>query len=129
MLGQGSLIKNAVLLITLVGALSACSSNRKKHDHRDKIASSSGLYCDFVNGDKHKEVELELNISMARKCDPEKPFSLTGYRNAAEVHGLMYCCSVKKAESSPKGQSSSDKKSSGSQNNKSDAAAVEEVSL
>lgn len=96
MLGQGRLIKSFMTLALFAVVFAGCSTNKKKHDLRERAANATGLFCDFVNGDKHKEVELELNVSMARKCDPEKPYSITGYRNASEVHGLMYCCSMRK---------------------------------
>ena len=99
MLGQGRLIKSFMTLALFATVLAGCSSNKKKYELRDKIASSSGLFCDFINGDKYKEVEIELNVAMARKCDPDKPYSITGYRNASEVHGMMYCCSTKKVAS------------------------------
>lgn len=96
MLGQGRLIKAIMALSLATGLLAGCSSNKKKLEQREKAAAASGLYCDFVNGDKHKEVELELNLAMAARCDSEKPYSISDYRNAAEVHGMLFCCSMKK---------------------------------
>jgi hypothetical protein len=77
--------------------VSGCASGRKqKLEQREKLAASSGLYCDFVNGDKNKEVEIELNVLMAKKCDSDRPFSITNYKSPAEVTGVLYCCAVKK---------------------------------
>lgn len=79
--------------------LSGCASGRKqKLEQREKLAASSGLYCDFVNGDKNKEVELELNVLMSKKCDADRPFSITNYKTPAEVTGVLYCCGIKKSE-------------------------------
>lgn len=83
-------------------ALSGCASNRKqKFDQREKAALASGLYCDFVNGEKSPEVELELNLLMSKKCDADKHFSITSYRTPAEVTGVLYCCATKKIEVKP----------------------------
>ena len=92
---QGCLLLVSAIISALV--LSGCASGRKqKLEQREKLAASSGLYCDFVNGDKNKEVELELNVLMAKKCDADRPFSITNYKSPAEVTGVLYCCAVKK---------------------------------
>lgn len=77
--------------------LSGCASGRKqKLEQREKLAASSGLYCDFVNGDKNQEVEIELNLVMAKKCDSDKPFTISDYKTPAEVTGVLYCCAIRK---------------------------------
>lgn len=82
--------------------ISGCASGRKqKFEQREKLAASSGLYCDFINGDKNKEVELELNVMMAKKCDSDRPFSITNYKTPAEVTGVLYCCAIKKNDIRP----------------------------
>jgi hypothetical protein len=95
---QGSLLLVGFIASASV-LLSGCASGRKqKFEQREKLAASSGLYCDFINGDKNKEVELELNLMMANKCDSEKNFSITNYKTPAEVTGVLYCCSIKRPE-------------------------------
>ncbi len=92
---QGCLLLASTLLSVLF--LSGCASGRKqKFEQREKLAASSGLYCDFVNGEKNKEVELELNVLMAKKCDADRPFSITNYKTPAEVTGVLYCCAIRK---------------------------------
>ena len=92
---QGCLLLLSAMISALV--LSGCASGRKqKLEQREKLAASSGLYCDFVNGDKNKEVEIELNVLMAKKCDSDRPFSITNYKSPADVTGVLYCCAVKK---------------------------------
>ncbi len=128
---QGCLILVSTLLSVLF--LTGCSSSRKqKFEQREKLAASSGLYCDFVNGEKNKEVELELNVLMAKKCDSDRPFSITNYKSPAEVTGVLYCCAIRKeakAEVKPaakpsaaptpsKDQAPVDKKASQPQDNK-----------
>ncbi len=94
---QGCLLFTSVVIAMLF--LSGCASGRKqKLEQREKLAASSGLYCDFVNGDKNKEVELELNVLMSKKCDPDRPFSISDYKTPADVTGVLYCCAVKKAD-------------------------------
>lgn len=94
---QGCLLFTSIVISMLF--LSGCASGRKqKLEQREKLAASSGLYCDFVNGDKNKEVELELNVLMSKKCDPDRPFSISNYKSPADVTGVLYCCAVKKAE-------------------------------
>ncbi|MBX3039179.1 MAG: hypothetical protein KF789_00555 [Bdellovibrionaceae bacterium] len=74
---------------------------KKRQEQREKVAASSGLFCEFVSGDDHKDVDVELNFSMARRCDPAKNFTVTSYKSSAEVNGLIYCCSIlRKAERS-----------------------------
>ena len=97
---QGCLFIMSALVALLT--LSGCASNRKhKFDQREKAALASGLYCDFVNGEKSPEVELELNLLMSKKCDADKHFSITSYRTPAEVTGVLYCCATKKIEVKP----------------------------
>lgn len=80
---------------TAVMVLSSCSTARKERlEQREKIAGSSGLYCDFINGEKFNDVEVVLNLEMGKRCDSSKPFSISGYKSAAEVVGMMYCCST-----------------------------------
>lgn len=75
--------------------LSSCSTARKERlEQREKIAGTSGLYCDFINGEKFNDVEVVLNLEMGKRCDSSKPFSISGFKSAAEVVGMMYCCST-----------------------------------
>lgn len=91
------------LLFVAVGTLllTGCASNNKKSEMRDRAIASSGLACDFVNGEKNRQIELELNIVMAKKCDLDKPYTVTDYKTPAEVTGLIYCCRVKEGAVTP----------------------------
>ena len=73
------------------------SAQKKRLDLRDKLAASSGMYCEFVSGDIHDDIDVELNLQMARKCDGSKPLTMTNYKNSSENIGIIYCCSMKKA--------------------------------
>lgn len=99
--------------------LSACASStfKARQEQRDKLASSAGMYCEFVNGEKHPDVDVELNMQMANRCDSGGTFSITNYRNSSEQNGVIYCCSIKASE--PK---SMEKKSTASSRKKSESA-------
>lgn len=86
-----------VAVLGLVGVFMAgCASSQMKarKDQRDKVSQSSKLYCDFVNGDVYPDVEVQLNLEMAKHCDSEKSFTATGYRTTNENMGIVYCCAL-----------------------------------
>ncbi len=86
-----------VLASTLVFA--GCSSAYKqRQEERNKIASTTGHYCEFVNGDAHNDVDVELTMQMSKKCDTNKPYTLTSYKNASDIFGVVYCCAYQKGK-------------------------------
>ncbi|WP_210415540.1 hypothetical protein [Bdellovibrio sp. NC01] len=76
--------------------LSACASGtfKARQEQREKLATSAGLYCEFVNGDQHPDVDVELNMQMARRCDASRNFSIINYKNASDQIGVVYCCAM-----------------------------------
>lgn len=82
------------ILATVVAVLSGCASGtyKARQEMREKAAASTGLFCEFVNGEQHTDVDVELNLQMAKRCDASKPFSITNYRNSSEMFGVVYCC-------------------------------------
>jgi len=91
----------ATLALSYLG-LSACSTGQKQRQaERDRVAQSSGLYCEFLNGDDHNDIDVELNLQMARKCDTSKNFSVSSYKNASDIFGMVYCCSANKSALKP----------------------------
>ena len=81
---------------------SGCSSAYKaRQEERNKIAASTGHYCEFVNGDSHNDVDVELTMQMSKKCDNSKPYSMTNYKNASDIFGVIFCCSYQKGKASP----------------------------
>lgn len=90
----------STLLLALVWmGLSACSTTYKQRQaERDRVSQNSGLYCEFVNGDDHNDIDVEMNLQMAKKCDTSKPVSFTNYKNASDIFGVIYCCTpIKKS--------------------------------
>lgn len=65
---------------------------------RDKAAATSGYFCEFISGDVHNDIDIELNLQMAQRCDGNKPFSITNYKNSSENFGIIYCCSIVKKD-------------------------------
>lgn len=99
----GSVIK-VMSIFGMLGllALTGCASSAYKvrQEQREKLASSAGLYCEWINGDKHSDIDVELNLQMAKRCDSAKPFTLTPYKNTSDQNGILYCCAM--ANSEPK---------------------------
>ncbi|MEK2646593.1 hypothetical protein [Bdellovibrio sp. BCCA] len=84
-----------ILLTSSVLLLSGCSSAFKaRQEQREKLAASTGMYCEFVSGDLFPDLDVELNMQMARRCDSNKNFSITNYKNSSDQTGVIYCCST-----------------------------------
>ncbi len=89
-----------VFIPLVVFLFSGCASERKaRQAERDKLSNSTGMYCDFVNGDQYHDVDVQMNLQMAKKCDPQKPFSISNFRNSSEMFGIVYCCNTNKGPS------------------------------
>lgn len=84
-------------------AAAGCSTaQRERSEQRDKVSVSSGYYCGFINGDEFHDVEVQLNLELAKRCDSNKSSTITNYKNSAELFGIVYCCTLKKDEPPPK---------------------------
>ncbi len=82
----------AAIAVTAQG----CSSTqvRESRKKRDTAVSRFGMFCDFVKSDAILETEVELNVRMSDRCDPARPFSISSYNTANDVHGVLFCCSL-----------------------------------
>lgn len=90
------------LLLVIPFVLVACGSSavKQRKEQRDKIIQSSKMFCEFVNGEVYSgDVDVALNIEMAKKCDNEKPFTVTQYKTPSESQGLIYCCTLANKQS------------------------------
>ena len=104
-------------LVVAACYLSGCASSKMKarKEQREGVANSSKLWCEFINGEIYPDIDVALNLEMAKRCDSNKSFSITQYRTPSENQGIMYCCSIQAA--APKGpvaviEKEDDKKSS-----------------
>lgn len=98
------------LLISFSTLFVGCASGtfKARQEQREKMAASTGMYCEFVSGDLFPDLDVELSMSMAKRCDSSKNFSITNYKNSSDHNGVVYCCST-----SGKRASAPAKKSSG----------------
>lgn len=86
-----------LFLFSSLAILAGCSNAaRIRAQEREKLSLNSGLYCDFINGDEYADVEVQLNLEIARRCDANRNISLTSYKNSSEIHGIVYCCALVK---------------------------------
>jgi hypothetical protein len=85
----------AALGLSLV-FLSACSSSKLKErkEQRDRVAQTSKMYCEFINGDIFPDIDVAVNLEMAKRCDADKPYSISQYNTRSDSTGIMYCCTV-----------------------------------
>lgn len=79
-------------------AAGCSTAQRERSEQRDKVSVSSGYYCGFINGDEFHDVEVQLNLELAKRCDSNKSSTITNYKNSAELFGIVYCCTLKKDE-------------------------------
>ena len=99
-----------ILGILVLTFLAGCSSAKIKarKEERERTASASHLYCDFVNGETYPDAEVQLSIEMGHHCEADKPMTVTNYRSPSENIGLIYCCNYKvdaySGESKPRGR-------------------------
>lgn len=94
MLSKGSLISLVVASgILFVGCSTAY---KQRQEEKNKVASSTGHYCEFVNGDARNDIDVELTLQMSKKCDLAKPYSITNYKNASDIFGVIFCCGYQK---------------------------------
>lgn len=90
---KNGFIYMSIFSLMMLGCASAKMKERK--DQREKLIQTAHLYCDFVNGEVYQsDVEVALNLEMAKRCDSEKPFSISQYRTPSENQGLIFCCSL-----------------------------------
>ena len=98
-------ISSLSLLLLAVFSLAGCGSSaiKQRKEQRDKISQSSKLYCEFVNGEVYvNDIDVALNIEMGKRCDLDKPFTVTQYKTPSESQGLVYCCSMSAKASAQK---------------------------
>lgn len=90
-----------VMVLAASVMLSACGSSRLKarQEQRDKAVAATGLYCEWIDGERHTDFDVEVNLQMAKRCDSSKPFSLVPFKNNSDRNGIMYCCATPDSQS------------------------------
>ena len=117
---SSKVIRLLFVALSAASIFAGCASSQMKAraQQRDKLAQTSGAYCEFVNGEVYHDIDVQMNIEMAKRCDMDKSFSITSYRTPSENQGVIYCCAMSekkpqasiKAEEEPKAESKAEKK-------------------
>jgi hypothetical protein len=93
MLSIRSLALSICALIIFAGCTSATVKARR--DQRERMVKEGGkIYCEFMNGEQYPDIDIAMNLEMAKRCDPDKAFTISNYKTPAETVGLMYCCTM-----------------------------------
>jgi hypothetical protein len=87
-------ITSVVALAFAFTAGCASSQIKARKDQRDKVSQTSKMYCEFVNAEIYPDVDVQLNLEMAKRCDNEKAFSITNFKTTNENTGVIYCCAL-----------------------------------
>lgn len=85
------------LLIAFSFFAVGCGSSaiKQRKELRDRAVLSTKMYCEFVNGDVFpNDVDVALNITVAKHCEAGTPISMTQYKTPSESNGIMFCCPV-----------------------------------
>jgi hypothetical protein len=100
--GWSNMKKIKLLLMTSMAAFvfAGCASSQMKarKEQREQVSKNAKLYCEFINGEVYPDIDVALNLEMAKRCDSEKPYSISQYRTPSENQGIMYCCSTAAAK-------------------------------
>ncbi|ODS51103.1 MAG: hypothetical protein ABS42_00130 [Bdellovibrio sp. SCN 50-8] len=100
-----SLIASSGLLI-----LAGCSStNHQREEARNKVVQNAKLYCEFVNGDDNRDIDVAVNLAIGSKCDPDRALTMTSYRTPSDINGVLYCCGVREVKNESRRQTEAPK--------------------
>jgi hypothetical protein len=83
-------------LVSFVFLLSGCSSSatKQRKEQQAKLMQTSKLYCEFLDNGVYLDIDVALNIEMAKRCDLEKPYTIAPFKTVSESTGIIYCCSI-----------------------------------
>lgn len=93
----GAVLRFTLLLLSSSSlVLAGCASGtfKARQEQREKMAASTGMYCEFLSGDVYHDLDVELSMSMAKRCDSTRNFSITNFKNSSDQNGVIYCCST-----------------------------------
>jgi hypothetical protein len=100
--GYNLIMKKILIGLAILISL-GCGTSAKMREtlrNRENAINKTGLYCGSFPGESLEEDEIALNLKMAEKCDPARPFSIMTYESH-EPKGIMYCCSTDPAKKIP----------------------------
>lgn len=87
--------KIGILGLAFAIIISGCSAAQKaRREERDRVVQSKGVLCDFVSESDFKDIDIELNLRIAKRCDASKPFNISSYKRVSENPGVLYCCNT-----------------------------------
>lgn len=87
--------KLGILGVVIAVVISGCSTAHKaRREERDRVVQSKGVLCDFVSESDYKDIDIELNLRLAKRCDASKPFNISSYKRVSENPGVLYCCNT-----------------------------------
>jgi hypothetical protein len=91
-------------LFIAIAFLVACSSSPMKNrkEQQAKLVQTTKLYCEFLDNGVYHDIDVALNIEMAKRCDTDKPFTVTPFKTLSESNGIIYCCTLEKAPAAEK---------------------------
>lgn len=89
---------SVLALIAAVATVGCSSAMKARQAEREKVSASSGFYCEFVNGEDYDDIDVQVNIQMAKKCDANKSFSISDYKTTSDLHGMVFCCALARDE-------------------------------
>ena len=93
-------LKILFIALSSIALLSACGTSKIKErkEQRAKLAQSSKFYCEFIDGGVYPDVDVALNLEMAKRCDSDKPMTMTQFKSPSDSNGVIYCCSMASAK-------------------------------
>lgn len=89
-------------LVTLFIAGCASSTFKARQEQREQLALSTGMFCEFISGDLFPDLDVELSMRMAKRCDADKNYTITNHRNESGQNGVIYCCTMANARTKPR---------------------------
>ncbi len=98
--------KKWIILSVGCAFLSGCASSAMKNrkEQQVKLSQSSKLYCEFLSGSIYHDVDVVLNLEMAKRCDSDKTYTITQYKTQTEDNGIIYCCTLTGGKSMAKAE-------------------------
>ena len=94
-----SFMRRSFILPLMMLFVAGCASStfKARQEQREQLALSTGMFCEFISGDLFPDLDVELSLRMAKRCDADKNYTITNHRNESGQNGVMYCCTMANA--------------------------------